>query len=408
MARRFQTGSIETSGKWFVVRYWVDQGDSNRRHACSRICPIEGPGKLSKTERLAKANQIITEAGVNDASNFVPSPSAVTFAEQAEMFLSTKMASKRKPIKPATLCTFRSIINRLKDPKEPYQLGDIPLSAVNNAVLKKLVADLTDKKKSAKTIVNYTGLVKLVVSSAIDSEGEELYPRKWNSEFMDLPIVTKQHQPTLLADSMTKLIAAAEGTERMLFALLAGSGLRAGEALGLDLSHLSGDYRTISVKQSNWNNRIQAPKTLAAVREIDLCSTLSEMLRDYVGDRQTGLLFLNSKGRALSQSNVLRRGIHPLLKKIGVERMGFHAFRRFRTTHLEKQDVPGSLLDFWIGHSDSKVTARYLKLKKDVSFRLEVAERVGLGYEIQPSPVRNGPQLSTSEGTQLSLAPAAV
>jgi hypothetical protein len=48
---------------------------------------------------------------------------------------------------------------------------------------------------SAKTIINYTGLVKLVVGSAKSEEGEPLFPRKWDSEFIDLPIVRNQCQP---------------------------------------------------------------------------------------------------------------------------------------------------------------------------------------------------------------------
>ena len=36
----------------------------------------------------------------------------------------------------------------------------------------------------------------MVVASAVDKEGEEIYPAKWNHEFMDMPMVEKTKQNT--------------------------------------------------------------------------------------------------------------------------------------------------------------------------------------------------------------------
>src|SRR6266704_1725399 len=47
MSRRSQVGSIETSGKWYVIRFWKDlPGQDERIHASERICTISGPGSL--------------------------------------------------------------------------------------------------------------------------------------------------------------------------------------------------------------------------------------------------------------------------------------------------------------------------------------------------------------------------
>src|SRR5437870_9179807 len=64
-------------------------------------------------------------------------------------------------------------------------------------------------------------------------------------------------------------------------------------------------------------------------------------------------------------------------------KLGFHAFRRFRVTHLRKSMVPEDLIKFWIGHAPQTVTDVYSKVKNDVKFRREVAEKVGLGFEIR-------------------------
>jgi len=45
-----------------------------------------------------------------------------------------------------------------------------------------------------------------------------------------------------------------------------------------------------------------------------------------------------------------------ILEEMGREKCGFHAFRRYRVTHLRTQRVPEDLLRFWIGHADGSVT----------------------------------------------------
>src|SRR6266852_4154774 len=67
MSRRSgQSGHIEKSGKWFVVRFWMDvPGQEKRKHMCVRICPINGPGSLTKPERERNARDIITKSGAD-------------------------------------------------------------------------------------------------------------------------------------------------------------------------------------------------------------------------------------------------------------------------------------------------------------------------------------------------------
>jgi integrase len=171
------------------------------------------------------------------------------------------------------------------------------------------------------------------------------------------------------------------GQKRVLFALLAGTGLRVGEALGLERKHLSDDCRTITVEQSCWEGDIQTPKTKNAYRQVDLCPKLAALLSEFVKDRQ-GLLFANKKGAPLSQTNELRRSLHPVLAELGVEKAGFHAMRRFRTTWLRKQRAPEDLIKFWLGHAKQSVTDGYSKLGEDEEFRKQVAETVGTGFDV--------------------------
>lgn len=157
------------------------------------------------------------------------------------------------------------------------------------------------------------------------------------------------------------------------FAVLAGTGLRAGEIIGLKVEDISPDGRVISIRRAVWCGREQSAKTDNAVREIDVPVALGEMLRNHVAGR-TGYVFTTRLGRPLSQRNLLRV-LHAVARK-----GGFHAFRRFRASVLRKARVPEDLVRLWLGHAGRSVTAR--QLREDLPFRQEWAERVGLGISV--------------------------
>jgi hypothetical protein len=57
-------------------------------------------------------------------------------------------------------------------------------------------------------------------------------------------------------------------------------------------------------------------------REIDLHSSVAAMLKEYIGERRSGLLFCSKTGKPLQQSNILRRSLHPILANINQPKCG--------------------------------------------------------------------------------------
>jgi integrase len=272
-------------------------------------------------------------------------------------------------------------------------IGDTPLDAVNNLAMKELVAKMVASGDlGPKSIGNYTQVVKMVVASAIDEQGEEIHPRKWNHEFIDLPVVKKKEQrrPAFTGGEVTQLVARTRNSKyRMLNVLCASSGLRLGEALGIDLKNISTDCVTIKIHQKAWGSQTHSfLKTENGKREIDLHSSVAELLKAYIGNRMSGLLFCTRTGKPLQQSNILRRVLHPILlgdeETPGVTGMkaGAHAFRRFRLTWLRENAVPKDMEHFWMGHADEEIGDVYSQLETNVKFRKEVAERIGLGFDL--------------------------
>jgi integrase len=189
-------------------------------------------------------------------------------------------------------------------------------------------------------------------------------------------------------EEITKIIAKAEKQDRVIYVLFAASGLRAGELLGLEVKHFNGN--TITVVRSVWEGRVQTPKTVNAFRQVDLHPSVAAVLRDFIGDRKHGFLFRTRRRTPFLQSNLLRSSLHPILEELGIEKQGFHGFRRVRVTHLESSCVPPALVKYWTGHAKSSdgevvrqtITDRYIKMGKDTKFRVDVAERIGLGFEL--------------------------
>ena len=163
--------------------------------------------------------------------------------------------------------------------------------------------------------------------------------------------------------------------------------MRIGEAFGLEVRHFSTDCRTITVEQSCWAGALQTPKPKDAQRQIEVCSALAGLLKTFTGDRRSGLVFANANGKPLSQTNVLRRSLRPILEELAVTKTGFHAMRRFRTTWLRKQRAPEDLVKFWLGHAKQSMTDGYFKLAEGTEFRAQVADNVGAGFAV-PSVMR--------------------
>jgi hypothetical protein len=361
-------------------RFWKDVPGRNPRRVVISL-------GICRTRSIAerKCMQEIGKLGINSAQRFIESTSRVTFKQQAELWLESLANRKRDPVEQTTIDNRRYALDKWLYPS----LGEMYLADVNNLALKTLV-DRMAASLSAASIRDYSNIVKAVVASALDENGEERFPRKWNEEFIDAPLVKHQRQPSTTCAGMSDILLFARGQYQMLYALLAGCGpLRAGEALGLEIDkQISEDFRTLHIVQKAKRGEIQPYlKTKNGTREVDLCRQLAVMLCEYVGDRRTGLLFHSSTGAQLLQSNALSDSLHPILDYMAHERGGFNIFRRFRLTHLEKSDCPEPLKHFWSGHAPKHVSERYVKLTQDRDFRLMWAEKIGLGFELPGAKV---------------------
>jgi hypothetical protein len=84
------------------------------------------------------------------------------------------MNRKRKPIAPSTLATWESCLENWLYPN----IGHMPLDNIKNLTLKSFGIKMVEGSLGESAIRSYTNVVKMVVASAVNEEGEELFPRK--------------------------------------------------------------------------------------------------------------------------------------------------------------------------------------------------------------------------------------
>jgi hypothetical protein len=164
--RTGQDGHIEKSGRWFVVRFWKDTaGQEKRVHVRERVCPISGPGLLSKSERKRRAREIIQQSGADSPEHFnevvKPNSGTVTFREQSEMWLEQSQNRKRKPIGQSYAVTIQGALDKWILPA----IGGFPLGDIDNLSVQPLIDKMSSSGLSPRTVNKYIEHVKHVVAS---------------------------------------------------------------------------------------------------------------------------------------------------------------------------------------------------------------------------------------------------
>src|SRR6266852_2999138 len=191
-------------------RYWKDVPG---QHARQRLSVSFGKVTWTSAERKLREHIIATGVDSVESFNEVTGP-LTTFREQADWWLKEIRAGrvlsrkKRTPMRSATVAGYESAVTWLRN-----VIGDKPLADIKNEVARELVTAMKTAKHplADKTIVTYFQVVKAVVASALNKEGEQLHSRNWNLHHIGLPIVNerKQSKPAFTAREVQQIVSRA-------------------------------------------------------------------------------------------------------------------------------------------------------------------------------------------------------
>jgi integrase len=400
MSRRSgQKGQVVRKGQMWHVRFYVDvPGQEKRQRKSLPIGPAVGKEKLTKPEAVRKGSEIIAAMGVNTEKHLeraiTPTP-VVTFGQRVEWCRKYHQAwtdGKPHPIRTMESALTKHILPRF---------GSLPLDAVDETAVQEFAAELKQTtferrrkngtlikpyKLSRKMILNIIGVVKLIVGKKV-----------WASWDWKLPKSPRSRQRYFRQEELQKIINTAQGQNRVLFALLGGTGMRISEAAGLRVDDLDLANCVIHVRRGVVEGIEQSTKTENGERVIDIDPELAGLLRQHLGGRKSGRVFQASNGAPIHAGNLRKRVLHPLLAKLGIPRGGFHAYRHARVTILRKNGTPPELQTQWIGHSSLRTTDGYSHTDQEVEYRQTNARKAGLGFVIGPNVGPNGPKSGEEE-----------
>ena len=171
-----------------------------------------------------------------------------------------------------------------------------------------------------------------------------------------------EHAKALTREELALLLAAIPEDWRLFFELLAHSGLRISEAVGLTWEHLDlGDSPRIKVREQVYRGRRRRLKSGAGRRDIPLSGRMAARLLAHRRDTFLGPqapVFRAARGGPLSPPNVGRDVLHPAREVAGMPWVTFHSFRHTCASLLFEAGRNVKQVAEWLGHMDPAFTLR--------------------------------------------------
>ena len=157
-----------------------------------------------------------------------------------------------------------------------------------------------------------------------------------------------------------RLLDAARQPERSLFAVLAMSGLRLGEALALRWRDIDYEMRAIKVTRSwSYFGGFHEPKTPTSRRAVPLLDALADNLRDYYHSKGhpelDDLLFTFDGEKPLDPANVRKR-FFEALNVAGLKRVTPHSLRHSYASMMLSYGASVKALQNALGHASATMT----------------------------------------------------
>ena len=237
------------------------------------------------------------------------------------------------------------------------ELGGVPLSQLDALRVQEFVNKITPGR-NGKTVEN----IVLTLTGILHAM-HKLLKSIPSVNFSDLTLPEKEKaKPQFLSGrEIKKLIKASRGVLRTILMVLALTGMRINEVLGLRVEDIDFENKVIHVRKSAYNGTLGTPKSAASAADIPLSATLAKEIRKHLKSKHfrensLGVLFANRRLRPYSDNKLREKHLRPLLKSLGMKAIGFHAIRHGVASELINSGTPITAVRDQMRHSDVRVT----------------------------------------------------
>jgi integrase len=271
-----------------------------------------------------------------------------------------------------------------------HRLSEITVREVDRYKTTKAAEGVLSHNSINKTLTRLSQVLEVALEYAED-EGWKLSSNAAQGRRRRLS-GTRPRRPWVEPEQLMALLVAAEGClarrGRPLVAVLAGAGLRIGEALAL---------RRRDVNLARGELTVGRSKTEAGVRTVDLTPALRDELATYLLDsrwtKPDDLVFPTQSGRQDTRQNVRRRLLMPAIERAnktlaaaGIEPIGKVTPHGLRRTYATLRCAVGDDVAFTasqLGHEDARFTLRVYIAAVKRPERLAGAELVAFKQAVE-------------------------
>jgi integrase len=318
-------------------------------NAIGYVAVIEVAGKQRKrsARTYEAARRIKRESDTDRDRGELQEPTTIAFLPFLDEWVERYRGQGRRGFRENTRDEYRRLIASYARPYFSFKLKLVEVSAFQLARFVDWLADSDEqgKRLSDSTIAN----IVIPLRAALMTANREGLIRHNPSQGLALPHreevggEEEEEIKVFSREQLTAVLAMAPNEHKLLFELLATTGLRISEAIGLQRLHLQldGSEPEVCIRRAVVRGRVEPPKTRHGRRDVRLPASLVYKLRAHLaaqGDLDsTAPAFPNGAGEALCPDNLRRRVLKPLVEEVGAPWAAFHTFRHtFASLHLSR------------------------------------------------------------------------
>jgi integrase len=345
---RYQFGSVERKARrkgpdvW-ALRYREHLLDGTNCHKSLIVGTVEQHATESQARRAAQA--LLLRINVDN-----PNAGVVTFGAVIERYLAEEL-----PERHSTARSYRSwLANHIK-PK----WGEYPLQQIKPLAVEQWLKGLDLAPKSKGHLKNQ---MRIVFNCAMRWE---LLPYQANPMgFVRVKDVSKRVRQSvvLTIDQFRQVLEHIPEPYRTMCVVAGCLGLRISEVLGLQWRDFNWETRQVQILRSWVFGHVGEPKTEYSRRPMPVDLALEKLLREYRRRLPSSLqesvwLFASKRtGMPSHPWSAQRRWLLRAGEKVGVGRLGWHAFRHTYSTLLNEHGTDVKVQQELLRHADIRTT----------------------------------------------------
>ncbi|MBA3865966.1 MAG: site-specific integrase [Solirubrobacterales bacterium] len=336
------------------------------------VIRVGGRQRKKNARTFDEARKIKRESETDRDRGELQAPTAIKFVPYLDEWVERYRGQGRRGFREGTRDEYRRLI---EVHAHGHFSGKLKLVDVTTFGLARFVDWLADESAQGKRLSDSTiANIVIPVRAALTTAHREGLIRTNPSLGLTMPHREKiededEEIKVFSRDQLAAVLAMAPDRHKLLFELLASTGLRISEAIGLQRLHLQldGSKPEVCVRRAIVKRRIEPPKTKHGKREVLLPAPLVYRLREHLASQpdrdSTALLFTNSKGDEIEPGTLRRWGLRPLVEEMDAPWASFHTFRHtFASIHLSEGTNLLQLSRAMGHHSASFTLSRYTHL----------------------------------------------